>query len=79
MTDQEQRIFQEHGRWLAKLVKDGIVLLAGPCLDGQMGIVILEASGEEAARAIMAEDPAVQAGLFSTDVHPFRVSLMRGR
>jgi hypothetical protein len=44
-----------------------------------MGIVILEALSEEAARAIMAENPAVQAGLFSTDAHPFRVSLMRGR
>jgi uncharacterized protein YciI len=42
-------------------------------------VAVLEAADEEEARAFMEADPAVQAGVMLADLHPFRVSLLRGR
>ena len=52
------------------------VPVAGPFLDGDKPIgsmQIVEADSEEAARAILAEDPYAKAGLFkSSEVRPWR-------
>lgn len=57
-------------------VADGVMILVGPTL-GQVntGIAILEALGEESARRIMEEDPAIATG----ELRSFKVSLLRGR
>jgi uncharacterized protein len=56
------------------------LILAGPFLDGQApGIIIFEAADEAEARATMEADPAVAAGVFTAELHPFRASLLRGR
>ena len=51
------------------------MLLAGPCLDGAFGIVLFEAESDEAARAFMASDPAIQGGVMTGELHPLRISL----
>jgi len=55
------------------------VVLAGPCTDGAFGIVVFEADSEEDAAVYMNGDPAVEGGLMSAELHPFRISLMQGR
>jgi uncharacterized protein len=54
-------------------------VLAGPSLRPLFGISIVEAEHEAAARASMEADPAVSSGLQAAELHPFRVSLLRGR
>jgi uncharacterized protein YciI len=43
------------------------------------GIAIFEAPDEEAARALMEEDPAIASGIARGELRPFRVALLRGR
>lgn len=40
--------------------------------------MIFEAETEAEARAIMEGDPAVQAGVMTATLHPYRVALIRG-
>ena len=48
-------------------------MLAGRCWDGPVGIVIVSADDEVAARALLAEDPSLVAGLQSAAVYPFNI------
>ena len=57
----------------------GAMILAGPCEDLAFGLVIFQAEDDSAARAFMANDPAIRAGLMTAELHPFRVSLIAGR
>ena len=79
MTPAQERIMEAHFSRLQRDVQAGIVLLAGPCTDGAFGIVVYEAASDEAAQAYVDADPAVETGLMGAEIHPFRVSLMRGR
>ena len=65
-----------HFARLEQGVQDGTVLVAGPCEDEAFGIVLFRAEGAGAARAWTEADPAVQAGVMSSEWHPFRVSLL---
>jgi uncharacterized protein YciI len=80
MTEQEEEAFGEHFARLQRLVADGVLVLAGPTLGPvNTGIMIFEASDEEAARRLVREDPTVAAGITTPELRPFRVSLLRGR
>lgn len=74
-SPEEEKIIDMHFEHLKKALDKGTLILAGPCLDGEFGIVIFRAESEEEARAFMNSDPAVEAGLMSAELHPFRVSL----
>ncbi|MBU0719308.1 MAG: hypothetical protein KJ749_13750 [Planctomycetes bacterium] len=76
-TDEENRIVEEHFRYLEDLLAKGRLILAGRCLDGPPGIVVFEAESADAAEGIMNNDPAVKAGIFRAEVHPYRVALLR--
>ena len=78
-TEGEMAVVDEHFEYLKELHTKGGLILAGRCQDGPPGIVVFEAEDEKAAAAIMQNDPAVVAGIFEADVHPYRVALMRGR
>jgi phage terminase large subunit-like protein len=58
MTDAERSAFDAHAGWLHKLLADGVLIVAGPCL-GQVntGIAIFEAPDEQTARRIVASEP----------------------
>ena len=80
MTDEKQAAFAAHGEWLAKLLADGVLILAGPTLGlVNTGIGIFEAPDEEAARAVIAEDPVNRGGFARPELRPFRVGFLRGR
>ncbi len=74
-----------HSAYLAKLLADGTLILAGPTW-GQPsndGVSIFEAEAEAedeaAAAAIMNADPAITSGLMSGELREMRVSYLRGR
>jgi uncharacterized protein YciI len=80
MTDEERAAFAEHARWLAKLLDDGVLILAGPTLGPvNTGIGIFEAPGEETARAIIAEDPVNRGGFARAELRPYQLGFLRGR
>lgn len=77
MSAVEAAVLDEHFAYLKAALSDGRLVLAGPCLDGEFGIVVLQMSGEEEARCFMAADPVVAGGIMTATLHPFRVSLIQ--
>jgi uncharacterized protein YciI len=80
MTEEERAAFVEHAEWLARLLADGVLILAGPT-GGRIntGVAIFEAPDEEAARRIIAEDPVTRGGFAEPELRPYRVGFLRGR
>ena len=80
MTGAERSAFDAHAAWLRRLLADGVLIVAGPCL-GQVntGIAIFEAAGAEAARRIVADEPVTSGGYMRGDLRPYRLGLLRGR
>jgi uncharacterized protein YciI len=59
-------------------IETGELILAGRTRetgDKTFGIAIFQAADETAARKFMKSDPAVVAGLMTTELHPFAVAL----
>jgi len=79
--DSDRAVTMRHFERLKKATESGQVILAGRTtsepLDKTFGLVIFEADGEQAARAFMEADPAVQAGLMTATLHPYSVLLQR--
>ncbi len=76
MTPEESKIMEEHFLYLQSLLEANLLLLAGPCVDGAFGIIILNVNSYEKALELIKEDPAVKAKIMSPEIHPFRVSLL---
>jgi len=65
-------IIWEHGRRNMALQAAGIMPIVCPVGDDKIsGIAIFNTDPDE-ARAIMADDPGVRAGIFTVEVHPCR-------
>ena len=60
----EQQGLREHFFYMRDLHARGVILLAGP-MGGDGGLVILRATDQAAAERVVADDPAVTAGIFS--------------
>ncbi|MDF1667096.1 MAG: YciI family protein [Planctomycetota bacterium] len=79
MTDSEQAVMGQHFQYLSRLVEEGKVLMAGPCFESPpFGMVIIRATDEEEALAILQSDPSVVAGLHSANCTEFHLSLWAG-
>lgn len=52
-TPQEEKVIDEHFGYLKKKLEEGKLILAGPCLDGELGIVIFRASLRKEAEAFV--------------------------
>ncbi len=76
-TPEETAIIEKHFSYLKRLLSTGGLVLAGRTEDAQFGIAIIVADDEAEARAIMERDPAVAGGVFSGELHPFRLALIR--
>lgn len=79
LTDKENEIVGAHFEYLSGLKDQGVVKLAGRTTHtdaSSFGVVIFEAKDEDAAREIMANDPAVQGNVFAVKLFPFRIALM---
>src|SRR5262245_49164942 len=78
-TAEEAEIVSQHFSYLKNLTEQGVVVLAGRTLNTDatcFGIVIFNASSEEAARNIMHNDPAVKNGVMRAELYPYRIAVM---
>ena len=64
---------KEHGKYMLSLYIKGSMKLAGPLTDNAGGAVLLEVSDEAEAKAIVANDPAVNSGIFLYEMHPWKL------
>lgn len=76
MTLEETKIMEEHFIYLKSLLEANLLILAGPCVDGAFGIIILNVNSHEKALELIKEDPSVKSKLMNPEIHPFRVSLL---
>jgi uncharacterized protein YciI len=76
-TPQEEMAMDAHFEYLKQATTDGVVLLAGPCLDETFGVVVLRVESEADARAFMLNDPSVKGNVMIAELHPMKVSLIR--
>ena len=80
MTDEEQAVWGVHFEQLQRLLREGVLILAGPTLGNiNTGIAVFEAPDEGEARRIMNEDPVIAGGYARGELRPYRASLLRGR
>jgi uncharacterized protein len=79
MTDHEEQIIGDHFMYLKDALKRGQLIMAGPCVNGEFGLVIYRAASMDDARRFMEADPAIAQGLMTADLHEYRVSLLEGR
>jgi len=62
-----------HRSYMQTLIDAGKVVLGGPYRDDTGGLVAVEAESREAALAMLAADPAIEAGVMLADVHPWLI------
>jgi uncharacterized protein YciI len=67
-----QQPLLEHGKYLQSLYDRHILISAGPFMDNEGGFVLLDCPDEQAAKAIVADEPATRAGVFVSELHPIR-------
>jgi len=78
-TEEEMRLVSQHFAYLQELGKQGNLILAGRTLNTDadcFGIVIFQAASEEEALAIMENDPAVNNGVMTARLFPYRIALL---
>jgi uncharacterized protein YciI len=68
---QAQPFFQDHSANLKRLRDSGALVMGARYSD--KGLVVLAAPSEAIARAMMDEDPSIQAGVFKYQIHAFSV------
>lgn len=68
---QAQAQFREHSAHLRKLREAGTLVMGARYSD--VGLLVVTAENEAAARALMDGDPSIAAGTFGIEVHPFNV------
>lgn len=79
-TQREEDIVERHFNKLKKYTEEGKVILAGRTLNMDpegFGIVIFEGPSDEAALEFMNCDPAVEEGIMTAKLFPYRVALQR--
>jgi uncharacterized protein YciI len=80
-TPEEAATIERHSDYLRRLAERGVIVLGGRTLNADastFGIVIFEADSEDAALAIMNDDPAVSEGVMRAELYPYRIAFMRG-
>jgi len=64
---------KDHGKYMLSLYIKGSMKLAGPLTDNAGGAVLLDVSNQAEAQTILANDPAVQSGIFVYEMHPWKL------
>jgi uncharacterized protein YciI len=77
MTPEETIVMEEHFGYLQSLLEKDKLLLAGPCVDGAFGVIILNVNSYLEAEILMNNDPSVKAKIMTPEIHPFRISLLK--
>ena len=73
---EEEAAIEAHYARLKEETERGRVLLAGPCLDGALGVLIFRAASLAEARSFVEADPVVVGSVMTAELHPFRISLL---
>lgn len=75
MTPELADLQAQHVAYTRSLVASGAALAAGPVMDGSNlhGVSIMLTATLDEARALAEADPAVRAGHFSAELHPWIV------
>jgi uncharacterized protein YciI len=70
---QKSQVLMAHLKNIGRLAKEGKLVVAGPFLDNGnfAGIYIFNVTTVEEARILTATDPAVKAGMFDMELHPW--------
>jgi len=75
MKDSAQRaaLMQAHLKNIGRMAREGKLVVAGPFLDNGpwAGVYIFNVATVEEARTLTATDPAVMAGVFEMELHPW--------
>ena len=79
MTPDEDAAIAAHFEHLRALTEAGTCVLAGPTLDAQLGVCVLDGVDVSAAAALLRDDPMVVAGFFDAELRAMRLSLERVR
>ena len=77
MTPEETKVIEEHFSYLQSLLKAKKLILAGPCIDGAFGIIVLNVKSYKEAEELINNDPSVRAKIMTPEIHPFRISLLK--
>ena len=79
MTAEELPVISGHAAYLAGLLKEGKLTLAGQAFhpEGLFGIIVVNAPDADAAAALMNADPALKSKMFRGEVIPFRTVFQR--
>jgi uncharacterized protein len=78
-TEAEDITYKQHVAYLQKLTDEGTALLVGRTLNADettFGICIFRAESDEAADAIMNNDPGVHGGVWKATLFPFRIAFL---
>lgn len=75
---EEIAVIERHFEYLKQLLSEEKLLLAGRAENGRLGIGVIAADDEPAARTIMESDPVLTEGVFSGELLPFRLALFSG-
>ena len=77
---EDKAALERHSNRSRDAARSGQLILAGSTREVskiKFGVVIFEASDEDAARTFMETDPAVVAGIMTAELHPFKIVLQR--
>jgi uncharacterized protein YciI len=77
MTTDEEQALGEHAQGLSDLADAGTCVLAGPCLDAQLGVAVYDGLTVEDVVAQLEADAMVVAGFFTAEVRAMRLSFER--
>jgi uncharacterized protein YciI len=81
MAAEEQRLMEEHARYLHEHFVAGKVLAYGPVMApaGVFGLALFEVENESEVRRIAENDPSIQAGLNRFEFYPMRLAEAQGK
>jgi len=80
-TEADRATVAAHFQYLQAAAQQGRLVIAGRTdepLDATFGIAVFEAESDAAARAFMASDPTVAAGVMTATLHPYSIALRGG-
>lgn len=77
MTEEERNIMMQHIAYWTDKQNQGIALVFGPVLNptAPHGLAIIEVENEAQVPKLVAEDPAVMAGIMTTEFYPMGATL----
>lgn len=79
MTSEEDAALAAHFAHLQELTGAGTCVIAGPTLDAQLGVCVLDGVDVAGACALLEQDPMIVAGFFDAELRAMRLSLERVR